>query len=228
MFQNASSFTQSSKLNFSCIAPCAVKHLRWLFHNLVFAALSRNLGNIVIISQIIYFHLLFWFQIHRTHIKLKQSKKNVNIEESTITETNELIQSELLASNFQLLQEKPKLLPKFRISTFRGDQIIETWMKMPTQVMNDSNSGNTEIKVKTAYNGEIMITYINENISYTELCNEIRGICRFSPDQVTKKTQHSDCIWIVTWNWWIVAMQIKINTTMELYGCNRHKYFNSN
>lgn len=57
--------------------------------------------------------------------------------------------------------------------------------KMPTQVMNDSNSANTEIKVKTAYNGEIMITYINENISYDELCNEIRGICRFSPDQVS-------------------------------------------
>lgn len=50
--------------------------------------------------------------------------------------------------------------------------------------MNDSNSANTEIKVKTAYNGEIMITYINENISYDELCNEIRGICRFPPDQV--------------------------------------------
>lgn len=55
---------------------------------------------------------------------------------------------------------------------------------MPTQVMNDSNSANTEIKVKTAYNGEIMITYIDENISFDELCNEIRGICRFSPDQV--------------------------------------------
>lgn len=50
--------------------------------------------------------------------------------------------------------------------------------------MNDSNSANTEIKVKTAYNGEIMITYINENISYDELCSEIRGICRFPPDQV--------------------------------------------
>lgn len=55
---------------------------------------------------------------------------------------------------------------------------------MPTQVMNDSNSASTEIKVKTAYNGEIMITYIDENISFDELCNEIRGICRFSPDQV--------------------------------------------
>lgn len=54
---------------------------------------------------------------------------------------------------------------------------------MPTQVVNDSNSSN-EIKVKTAYNGEVMITYINEKISYDELCTEIRGICRFSPDQV--------------------------------------------
>lgn len=71
---------------------------------------------------------------------------------------------------------------------------------MPTQVMNDSNSANTEIKVKTAYNGEIMITYINENISYTELCNEIRGICRFSPDQV--KTTHFDCnFWNLSRDW---------------------------
>lgn len=53
---------------------------------------------------------------------------------------------------------------------------------MPTQVV-DSNSN--EIKVKTAYNGDVMITYIKEGISYDELCNEIRGICRFSPDQVS-------------------------------------------
>lgn len=56
--------------------------------------------------------------------------------------------------------------------------------KMPTQVANDSNSSNNEIKVKTAYNGEVMITYINEKISYDELCTEIRGICRFPPEQV--------------------------------------------
>lgn len=55
---------------------------------------------------------------------------------------------------------------------------------MPSQVGNDSLSNTTEIKVKTAYNGEIMITYINENISYEQLCGEIRGICRFPPDQV--------------------------------------------
>lgn len=55
---------------------------------------------------------------------------------------------------------------------------------MPTQVANDVNTSTSEIKVKTAYNGEIMITYINEKISYDELCTEIRGICRFSPEQV--------------------------------------------
>lgn len=56
---------------------------------------------------------------------------------------------------------------------------------MPTQVVNDTNSsGNSEIKVKIAYNGEIMIIYINEKITYDELSAEIRGICRFPPDQV--------------------------------------------
>lgn len=55
---------------------------------------------------------------------------------------------------------------------------------MPTQVANDINTSTSEIKVKTAYNGEIMIAYINEKISYDELCTEIRGICRFSPEQV--------------------------------------------
>lgn len=55
---------------------------------------------------------------------------------------------------------------------------------MPIQTVNDSYTSNSEIKVKTAYNGEVMITYINEKISFDELCNEIRGICRFSPDQV--------------------------------------------
>lgn len=64
---------------------------------------------------------------------------------------------------------------------------------MPTQVM-DSNS--TEIKVKTAYNGDVMITYIKEGISYDELRNEIRGICRFSTDQVNElliNLFHSKC-----------------------------------
>lgn len=58
---------------------------------------------------------------------------------------------------------------------------------MPTQVMNDSmnSAANAnEIIVKTAYNGQKMITYINEGITFDDLCSEIRGMCRFSPDQV--------------------------------------------
>lgn len=50
---------------------------------------------------------------------------------------------------------------------------------------NDNNSNTSEIKVKVAYNGEIMITYIQESVTYDQLCREIRGICRFSPEQVT-------------------------------------------
>jgi len=67
---------------------------------------------------------------------------------------------------------------------------------MPSQILNDGSSvslnsasmnmANTpnSITVKTAYNGQIIITTINKNISYEELCYEIRNICRFPLDQV--------------------------------------------
>lgn len=64
--------------------------------------------------------------------------------------------------------------------------------KMPSQIIPDgtnANSATNEIKVKTAYNGEIMITYIDENITYENLCQEIRGICRFPSDQVSNHTK---------------------------------------
>lgn len=49
------------------------------------------------------------------------------------------------------------------------------------------NENNNEIKVKTIHNAEIMIFYIEEHVSYEELCREIRGIYRFPPDQVLKR-----------------------------------------
>lgn len=52
------------------------------------------------------------------------------------------------------------------------------------QLLTEQNNSDNDIKVKTAYNGNIMITYVKENVTYEELCREIRGICRFSPDQV--------------------------------------------
>lgn len=54
------------------------------------------------------------------------------------------------------------------------------------QLLTEQNNSDNDIKVKTAYNGNIMITYVKENVTYEELCREIRGICRFSPDQVIK------------------------------------------
>ena len=41
----------------------------------------------------------------------------------------------------------------------------------------------TEIRVKTAYNGELMVTYINPDITLEKLYKEIKDICRFSEDQ---------------------------------------------
>uniref|UniRef100_A0A1A9WV53 PB1 domain-containing protein n=1 Tax=Glossina brevipalpis TaxID=37001 RepID=A0A1A9WV53_9MUSC len=56
---------------------------------------------------------------------------------------------------------------------------------MPSQILPDvgGDAANNEIKVKTFYNTEIMISYIQENIIYEELCDEIRKNCRFAVDQ---------------------------------------------
>lgn len=68
---------------------------------------------------------------------------------------------------------------------------------MPIQIANESNNsgggggGGNEIKVKIAYNGEVMITYIDESITYEGLCREIRDICRFAPDQVGGRVEKS-------------------------------------
>lgn len=56
---------------------------------------------------------------------------------------------------------------------------------MPSQILPDGDGAGNEIKVKTAYSGEVMISYIKENITYEELCYEIRKNCRFSMDQVS-------------------------------------------
>lgn len=55
---------------------------------------------------------------------------------------------------------------------------------MPTQMVNDGTTDNTEIRVKAAYNGEVMITYIDPHVTIEQLSQEMRDICRFPPDQV--------------------------------------------
>lgn len=109
---------------------------------------------------------------------------------------------------------------------------------MPTQVMNDSDSSGTEIKVKTAYNGEVMITYINARISYDELCAEMRGICRFSPDQVSSQrgnknifeyvAQQLFSLQVFTMKWvdeegdpCTISSQIELAEAIRLYEINK-------
>lgn len=74
----------------------------------------------------------------------------------------------------------------------------------------------TEIKVKTVYNGSIMITYINPNLSYEQLRQEMRGICRFTPDQVfTMKwvdEEGDPCI---------ISTQNELETAIRLFEINK-------
>lgn len=48
----------------------------------------------------------------------------------------------------------------------------------------EAEAVKTEVKVKTVFNGEVMIHYLDNTIQYEELVKEIRGICRFGPEQV--------------------------------------------
>ncbi|KAL1464220.1 hypothetical protein WDU94_003887, partial [Cyamophila willieti] len=41
-----------------------------------------------------------------------------------------------------------------------------------------------EVRVKFAYNGEVFITYIKPDTTYERLQEEVKEICKFSPDQV--------------------------------------------
>lgn len=54
---------------------------------------------------------------------------------------------------------------------------------MPTQLANQENH-EKDVRVKTVFSGDVMITYINHNITFEEFMQEMVAICRFSPDQV--------------------------------------------
>lgn len=88
--------------------------------------------------------------------------------------------------------------------------------KMPSQIIPDGSSAPNEIKVKTAYNGEVIHTYIDENISYEKLCHEIRDVCRFPADQpFTIKwvdEENDPCT---------ISTQMELDEAIRLYEVNR-------
>ncbi|XP_065215859.1 atypical protein kinase C isoform X6 [Planococcus citri] len=72
------------------------------------------------------------------------------------------------------------------------------------------------VKVKAAYNGEIMITDINMDITFEDLKQEMRGICRFHPEQVfTMKwvdEEGDPCV---------LSTQLELDTALRLYEINK-------
>jgi len=51
--------------------------------------------------------------------------------------------------------------------------------KIPPQKLGDESGGIPEIKVKTAFNGQIFITYVDHDITFSQFEDEMREICGF-------------------------------------------------
>ncbi|XP_065163498.1 atypical protein kinase C isoform X2 [Atheta coriaria] len=86
---------------------------------------------------------------------------------------------------------------------------------MPTPLAHMEQNSN-EIKAKIAYNSEILIIYIDQNITLDQLCAEMRQICRFGSDQVfTMKwvdEEGDPCT---------ISTQIELREALRLYEINR-------
>ncbi|XP_049876039.1 atypical protein kinase C isoform X3 [Pectinophora gossypiella] len=86
---------------------------------------------------------------------------------------------------------------------------------MPTQLVSQDNHAN-DIRVKTVYSGDVMITYINHNITLEEFTQEMVAICRFPPDQVfTMKwvdEEGDPCT---------ISTQLELDEALRLYELNR-------
>lgn len=87
--------------------------------------------------------------------------------------------------------------------------------RMPTPLAHMEQNSN-EIKAKIAYNSEILIIYIDQNITLDQLCAEMRQICRFGSDQVfTMKwvdEEGDPCT---------ISTQIELREALRLYEINR-------
>eukprot|EP00088_Acartia_fossae_P047646 TRINITY_DN5169_c0_g1_i8.p1 TRINITY_DN5169_c0_g1~~TRINITY_DN5169_c0_g1_i8.p1 ORF type:complete len:609 (-),score=178.46 TRINITY_DN5169_c0_g1_i8:311-2137(-) len=84
----------------------------------------------------------------------------------------------------------------------------------PTQGHNESDI--PEIRVKTAYNGQVYITYIDHGMTYTSLMREMKELCGFKPDQdLTVKwvdEEGDPCI---------VQSQTELDEAIRLYEVNK-------
>ncbi|XP_064292420.1 atypical protein kinase C-like isoform X1 [Plodia interpunctella] len=83
---------------------------------------------------------------------------------------------------------------------------------MPVSQDNHTN----DVRVKTVYSGDVMITYIKHNITLEEFTQEMVAICRFPPDQVfTMKwvdEEGDPCT---------ISTQLELDEALRLYELNR-------
>ncbi|XP_022916909.1 atypical protein kinase C isoform X2 [Onthophagus taurus] len=90
---------------------------------------------------------------------------------------------------------------------------MTSFVKMPTQL---DDSSTPEIRAKIAYDGEVLITYINPSITLEEMCKEMRDTCRFTHDQdFTMKWVDEDgdpCI---------ISTQMELDEAIRLYEINK-------
>jgi len=86
--------------------------------------------------------------------------------------------------------------------------------QQPHQRLNDSDI--PEIRVKTAYNGQVFITYIDHGMTFLQLMSEMRDICGFTPGQeLTIKWMDEEgdpCI---------VQSQTELDEAIRLYEVNK-------
>ena len=86
------------------------------------------------------------------------------------------------------------------------------------QRLNDSDI--PEIRVKTAYNGQVYITYIDHSITYPLLMSEMKGICGFGDDQdLTVKwvdEEGDPCV---------IQSQTELDEAIRLYEVNKDAEF---
>jgi len=88
--------------------------------------------------------------------------------------------------------------------------------KIPSQKLYDDQGDIPEIKVKTAFNGQIFITYIDHTITFSKFEDEMREICGFSrhhPFTVKWVDEEGDpCT---------ISSQCEVNEAIRLYEANK-------
>ncbi|XP_065338621.1 atypical protein kinase C isoform X8 [Cloeon dipterum] len=81
---------------------------------------------------------------------------------------------------------------------------------------NATDGDQHDVRVKTAYNGEVMITYVDPGVTFEQLCSEMKEICRFTPNQVfTMKwvdEEGDPCT---------ISTQLELDEAIRLYELNK-------